>query len=68
MYYGRCVCDDVCSVRGSGLNFVVGILEYLYFIDVLLVYNSRLFNICILIIVSNKGLSDVLFILYIIVY
>lgn len=68
MYHGRCVCDDACSVRGSGSNLAAGTPEYLHLIDVLLVYNSRSSNICILIIASNKGLSDVLFILYTTVY
>lgn len=43
-------------------------LYTLYMYYSVLVYNSRSSNICILIIGSNKGLSDVLFILYTTVY
>lgn len=75
MYHGRCVCDDACSVRGSGSNLAAGTQKYLQLIYIhctciTSVYscNSRSSNICFLIIGSNKGLSDVLFILYTTVY
>lgn len=72
-----CIMDDVCATMHAVSEGADQTLlqvhrniynSSIYIVHVLLVYNSRSSNICILIIGRNKGLSDVLFILYTTVY